>query len=534
MVRALFVFVAALGVTLFGGCGPATVGMPGVEVPPPATSYSTDAGSNGVRGGRVASEAEDLLEKQLAGRGQKAEPDRALADTAAWILRLAYQKNGSMPTGWNDAALRFGFVGQYYGGIVDSLAGRGARTIETLVAAVPNDAIVNRYGIVAGQGSDVAVVLGSVEVSLDEFPRSLAPGATIRLSGEVSERYQSASVFSTNPAGKVRKLPITARKIDAAIVFPDAGVHQLEVIGYGTMGPAVLLNVPIHVGVSADVAAEPSREVDPNLTVEEAESMLLSLLNEERSKHGVAKVEPDQELRAVAVAHSSDMVEHHFISHISPTTGGPGKRVAKARLRVSNVGECIALESTPAGAHRGLLNSPAHRATMLNPSFTHVGVGVSFDDQVTEGPRRMYVTQLFGRRPSPNDVRMGSAELIELIQSQRRARKLAALRVDPVLTAAAGVAIRALTSGSAKTPEEALAISGREVQAAANRRSAGRGCQTYEEIIDRYQLAEIELLKHADIRSIGIAAAPIESEIGTKLAVIVIAEPGPGKVTPCN
>lgn len=56
----------------------------------------------------------------------------------------------------------------------------GAQVIERMVSQVPKNMPVNRYGIVAGQRRDVALLIGSVEVELDDFPRSLALSASAR------------------------------------------------------------------------------------------------------------------------------------------------------------------------------------------------------------------------------------------------------------------------------------------------------------------------------------------------------------------
>jgi uncharacterized protein YkwD len=526
---AILGFLAAL----LTGCGSTlrtggATGTPNIEVPPSATEYSTDAKSDGVRGGGVSSDAEDVLEKHLEARGDDATPDGALADTAAWLLRRAYRKEDlTAPTLGQDAAMRFGFAGEFFGWSLGSFEGN-AELIAKLIAQVPKNSVINRYGIVAGQGKDVSIVLGSVHVTLDDFPRAIAAGATLRLKGEVSERYQRSSVHSTNPAGRVREVPMTTRAIDASVAFPEAGIHKLEVLGDGATGPVVLLNVPIYVGVSPSEDEAIATEADPNLTVEDAESILFTLLNEERAKHGAGKVEADAELRSVALGHSVDMATHHFAGHVSPTTGTPEQRVTRAKLRVSKVGECVALNLTPAAAHRALLDSPAHRAGMIDPHFTHVGIGVAFEE--IEGGRRIAVTLLLGRRPPSDDSTLSPAAVVEIIQGLRSTLKLPPFRVDPALATAAAAGAATLQSGAAKTIEQAFAASQREIAAAVNRTGVSRRtCQGYFQIIDRHQLTYLDIFKRTDIALIGIGTARVQSDVGPSLALLVISDGGPGK-----
>src|SRR5258707_11948706 len=136
-------------------------GPPEVDVPSFATSYSTRAGSNGVRGGSVASDAENRLREYLQARGDKAEPDTALAATAAWALRSAYSKEPvSDATIATQGAQRFGFTGIIHGVMIGPLEEERARVfLKELVAQVPKNSPINRYGIMGGTGSNVAVVI---------------------------------------------------------------------------------------------------------------------------------------------------------------------------------------------------------------------------------------------------------------------------------------------------------------------------------------------------------------------------------------
>ena len=538
MLGRLVRYVALLTLMLvFAGCGGAlrTIGgTPHVDVPAESREYSTSAGSNGVRGGGVAGEAEDLLEADLSARGDDAEPDAALAAVAAWTLRKAYAQESVTTGAATEAGYRFGFAGMFLGFVVGPLDQETMKaSLKGLVAQVPKNMLINRYGIVAGQGTDVVVVIGSVEASLSDFARAVPPGGKVRLDGELDDRYERASVFVTNPEGAVREIPMKDRDIDATVEFATAGGYRLEVMGYGSGGPVVLMNVPIEVGTTTRTSRD-TGEADPHLTAEEAEATLLLMLNEERQKRGLAAVAADAELRSVALAHSVDMAEHAFVSHVSPTTGTPDDRAKKANLRISRLGECISLEVTPAGAHHGLMESPAHRAAMIDPLFTHVGIGVTFLESELGG-RRLVATLLFGRRPAPEEARLSEPQVLEAIQAFRKQQKLSALRVDPVLTAVATAGTRALTRGSAKTGPQALAASGREMQAQVNRTRASRSsCQVYLEIIDRTELEGITILKQPEITNVGVGVAQLDDAIGPKLGVIVLGDAGPNKTVACK
>ena len=223
-----------------------------------------------------------------------------------------------------------------------------------------------------------------------------------------------------------------------------------------------------------------------------------TLLNEERTKRGLRKVEPDSELRSVALVHSVDMAQNRFFSHVSPTTGIFEERLAKAKVRVSKGGECIALQKTPAGAYRALLGSPAHRAGMLDPAFTHVGIGASFEDGEL-GTRRIAFTLAFGRRPPTDDTRLTAAEIH---------RSRAGIQKGTQTFAAPGgldphqCRLRRNSSPEIRLGEE-RGPSPCPIRARTLARRA-HGMPGLPRMIDRFQLSEILLFHSAEIRTLGI------------------------------
>jgi uncharacterized protein YkwD len=512
---------------------------PNVEVPPFATEYSTDAGSHGVRGGTSASDAEALLEKELDARGDEAEPESQLGATAAWILHRAYDQRPAPDTAEvTRIAQRFGYAGMIQGFALGDMGRADVRaSLHALVAQVSKNSRINRYGIAGGRGADAAIVIGVVEASLEPFPRSVAPGGTLKLKGEVADSYERVSVFSTNPKGEVKEIKMEARSIEASLDFPEHGSYALEVMGYGAQGPTVLMNVPIRVGAPEAEAADDEGAADPSLTLEAAEARVLELLNEARAQARLTAVAPDAELREVALAHSTDMAEHGFAGHVSPTTGDPGDRVRKAKVHITEIAECVALNVSPERAHRALLDSPAHRAAMLSALYTHVGVGVAFTPENPEQPqlgRRLAVTLLFGRRVPPEHTRqLDAAATVSAIQALRQAKKLGPVRVDRGLTRVAEAGTRALQAG--KTWQEASASMGTELQREVNRtRVARMTCQSRIEVLELRDLGALPLLFAEELGGIGLGVSVQEGEKGPRLVVVLVAEAAPKRTLVCR
>ncbi len=109
---------------------------------------------------------------------------------------------------------------------------------------------------------------------------------------------------------------------------------------------------------------------------EDLEAKMLVLVNEERQKAGLHALQFDPQLVPVARAHSQDMFARGYFSHITPEGLSPFDRMKKAKIKFLAAGENLALGQTLNICHRGLMNSPGHRANILNTAFGRVGIGI--------------------------------------------------------------------------------------------------------------------------------------------------------------
>ncbi|MGZ0050721.1 CAP domain-containing protein [Brevibacillus gelatini] len=105
------------------------------------------------------------------------------------------------------------------------------------------------------------------------------------------------------------------------------------------------------------------------------------LLNVARLRAKLPVLTWDEQVAAVARAHSNDMAQHNYFSHHSPTTGSPFDRLKKAGIRYSYAGENIAYGQLDGiEVHMGWMNSSGHRQNLLNPNYRQLGVGVVIKD----------------------------------------------------------------------------------------------------------------------------------------------------------
>lgn len=130
------------------------------------------------------------------------------------------------------------------------------------------------------------------------------------------------------------------------------------------------------------VKPESDETVELRFTVEnpearpDLEAKMLDLVNQERVKRGLQPLQPDPEMTAVARAHSKDMFARGYFSHYTPEKKDPFDRMKAAGVNFTTAGENLALGQTLQICHTGLMNSPGHRANILNQSFGRLGIGI--------------------------------------------------------------------------------------------------------------------------------------------------------------
>ena len=136
-----------------------------------------------------------------------------------------------------------------------------------------------------------------------------------------------------------------------------------------------------------------------------AEGTLWQLMNGARVNNGRRAVQQHSTLVSLARWRSKDQVQRNYFSHVIAGTGYEVYHWYDINgLNYSWGGENIGWNSgasdgdSPVLIHEGFMNSPGHRANVLEPSFTHGGVGAYGADGVNflgklRNPR--FYTELF-------------------------------------------------------------------------------------------------------------------------------------------
>lgn len=137
-------------------------------------------------------------------------------------------------------------------------------------------------------------------------------------------------------------------------------------------------------------AVSPSPQNPLNLSPSPADSsqfaqQVLELVNQERTKAGLRSLSMNASLSNMALAKAKDMNDNHYFAHQSPTYGSPFDMMKTFGITYNTAGENIAQgQRSPAEVMNQWMNSPDHRANILNGSFTQIGVAYYNNQWVQE------------------------------------------------------------------------------------------------------------------------------------------------------
>ena len=121
------------------------------------------------------------------------------------------------------------------------------------------------------------------------------------------------------------------------------------------------------------------------------EQKVVELVNIERQKAGLQALTLNSEISNVARTKAKDMADNNYFAHQSPTYGSAGDMLTKFGIRSSAWGENLASgQKTPESVVAAWMNSEGHRANIMSPDFSRIGVGY-----VTNSGGTPYWTQVF-------------------------------------------------------------------------------------------------------------------------------------------
>jgi Cysteine-rich secretory protein family len=109
----------------------------------------------------------------------------------------------------------------------------------------------------------------------------------------------------------------------------------------------------------------------------DAEQTLLQSANRERATQGLAPLKWSDTLAEAARQHALQMAEQNTLSHQLPGEPALADRASRAGARFSTIAENVAEGPSAQSIHQQWMNSPQHRANLLDPQLDSVGIAVA-------------------------------------------------------------------------------------------------------------------------------------------------------------
>ena len=184
--------------------------------------------------------------------------------------------------------------------------------------------------------------------------------------------------------GTIYKVVATAKKNDYIRVFAGVGdwyIVQVEGDYVGAVSKKYIK--PIYPGTSSSNVnqntnsnSNSTSNTNTSSDLSNDEKEVFNLINTQRTNNGLPALKISNEVQKVARIKAQDMVDKNYFSHTSPTYGSPFDMLKSFKVSYNSAGENIAGNASNSGAVNAWMNSPGHKANILNSSFNYTGIGV--------------------------------------------------------------------------------------------------------------------------------------------------------------
>ena len=138
-----------------------------------------------------------------------------------------------------------------------------------------------------------------------------------------------------------------------------------------------------------------ARQSDQQFLAAVVPAEIISLTNTERKDNSVSTLKEDALLDKAAQAKANDMASKGYFAHVDPSGKTPWQWISASGYQYQYAGENLAVRFiNSSDVVNAWMASPTHRANMVKPVYTQIGVGVA--EGMYNGQPASYVVQYFG------------------------------------------------------------------------------------------------------------------------------------------
>lgn len=135
-------------------------------------------------------------------------------------------------------------------------------------------------------------------------------------------------------------------------------------------------------------------------------AVIVDLTNQERESYALTDLRRNATLDLAATLKAQHMANNQYFAHYAPDGTSPWHWFSVADYKFVHAGENLAIHFSDSDAVvNAWMNSPTHKANIVNGNFTEIGVGTA--QGMYEGYQTVYVVQLFG---APARTQVAGAE----------------------------------------------------------------------------------------------------------------------------
>jgi len=249
-----------------------------------------------------------------------------------------------------------------------------------VVSTAPSFEAAEEYGQLGlyQPESEMAAAAASSSIRFQAIPSSQFAVAD---TGSAGEEDEDAEEYENEPDGQGQvALPAPAQPAAPASPPPAQPAPQAA-----TSEPAMQPNL-------GGIQPGGDMDIHPPVDTQAFAAEVVRLVNMQRAVEGLGPLEANQRLWTAAHVRAREIPA--LFSHSRPDGREWHTVFAEAGVQISGGGENIASgHITPQAVVNGWMNSPSHRANILAPNFTRIGVGVHQDET-----GRVHWVQLFAAR----------------------------------------------------------------------------------------------------------------------------------------
>jgi hypothetical protein len=152
------------------------------------------------------------------------------------------------------------------------------------------------------------------------------------------------------------------------------------------------------------------------------EKEMIQLVNDERAKLNLSRLESSSALCSIARDHSKVQLRHKEIFHKSPVDDTEvGDRLKNNKYLYASCGENVSTAPTLMISHKGLMNSPGHYKNIVG-EWKEIGIGIERD---YDG--QLYVTQIFANPVKRINPLNEKVKILDKVHRYRKTRNIQAI-----------------------------------------------------------------------------------------------------------